>query len=347
MTVTALASAPAAVPVRRPRRRGALLALAALALAGAVLLSLLVGNQPISPAQLVAGLTDFTGTDADRIVVYLRLPRTVAGVLAGAALGLAGAVTQGLTRNPLGDPGILGINAGASLAAVLALTVFGAVSLTGYVWFAFVGAAVAAGGVYAIGSAGRGGATPVKLALAGAALAALFLSLTSSIAFLNTDTFERFRFWLIGSLTRADLGSVTQAVPFVVVGAALALALGRALNAVHLGDETARSLGVRIRWVRALGVVTVVLLAGTATAVAGPIVFVGLVAPHVARIVAGADHRWLLPWAAVLGSTIMLLADVVGRVVLRLEEVQVGVMAAVLGAPVFLYLVRRRTLAVL
>ena len=203
----------------------------------------------------------------------------------------------------------------------------------------------AAVGVYGIGSAGRGGATPVKLALAGAALGALFLSVTSSITFLNSDTFERFRFWLIGSLTRADLGSVAQAAPFVLTGTVLALALGRSLNLVQLGDDLASGLGARIRRVRVLGMVAVVLLAGTATAVAGPIAFIGLVAPHLARLVAGADQRWLLPWAAVFGATILLLADVLGGVVLAPEEVQVGVLAGVVGAPVFLYLVRRRTLA--
>lgn len=325
---------------RRP-----LFVLAVVGLAGSVLASLLVGNQPVAPAQLAAAFTDFTGSDVDRIVVYLRVPRTAAGVLAGVALALSGAVIQGLTRNPLGDPGLLGINAGAALAAVLALTVFGAVSLTGYVWFAVVGAAGAAVGVYLIGSAGRGGATPVKLALAGAAIAAMLTSVTSSITFLNSDTFERFRFWVVGSLARADLGSVAQAAPFVVAGTVLALALARPLNIVALGDESAGTLGVRVRRTRVLGVLCVVLLAGTATALAGPIAFVGLVAPHLARLVSGPDHRRLLPWAAVLGPTMLLLADVAGRIVLAPEEVQVGVLAAVVGAPVFLALVRRRTLA--
>jgi iron complex transport system permease protein len=325
--------------------RSALLVAAVVALGAAVLLSLLVGNQPISFGQLIAGLTDFTGRDSDLIVRYLRVPRTAAGLLAGVALGLAGAVIQGLTRNPLGSPGILGINAGAALAAVVALALFGVGSLAGYVWFAFAGAAAAAVAVYAVGAVGRGGATPVKLVLTGAALSALLGSVTAAITLLNTDTFERFRFWVVGSLSRADLATVGQAVPFVGAGVVMALALGRSLNAVALGDDVARTLGARIHGVRGLGIAAIVVLAGTATAVAGPIGFVGLVGPHIARALVGTDHRWLLPWSAVLSPTILLLADVAGRVVLRPEEVQVGVMTAVVGAPAFLYLVRRRKLA--
>lgn len=344
MTLTVQRAAPP--PARlQTATRGALLALVVAGLGGAVVLSLLVGVQPLSPAQLVAGLTDFAGRDSDLIVRFVRVPRTGAGVLTGAALGLAGALIQGLTRNPLGGPGILGINAGAALAAVIALSVFGIGSLSGYVWFAFVGAAAAALAVYGVGSVGRGGATPVKLALAGAALSALLGSVTAAITFLDNETFERYRFWVVGSLARADLPTVAQAAPFVVVGAVLAIGLGRSLNAVALGDEMASTLGARLTAVRGVGVAAIVVLAGTATAVAGPIGFVGLVAPHIARAVVGGDHRRLLPWSAVLAATILLLADVAGRVVLSPEEVQVGVMAAAVGAPAFLYLVRKRTIA--
>ncbi|WP_232666461.1 iron chelate uptake ABC transporter family permease subunit [Pseudonocardia sp. TRM90224] len=343
--MTATLTRPARATAVRKATGVALLPVAVVALCGAAALSLLVGNQPVTAAQVVASFTDFAQRDSDLIVRYLRVPRTVAGLLAGCALGLAGGVVQGLTRNPLADPGILGVNAGAALAAVIAYGWFGISSLTGYVWFAFVGAAGAAVVVYAAGSVGRGGATPVKLAMAGAAVAALLGSVTSGVTLLNSDTFELLRFWVIGSLSRADLPAVLQATPFVAAGAALAFGLGRALNAVALGDEMASTLGVSTVRVRTAAAVAVVVLAGAATAVAGPIAFIGLVAPHLARLVAGSDHRLLLPWSAVLGATIVLVADVVGRVVVPPEEVQVGVTAAVVGAPVLLYLVRRRQVA--
>ncbi|HYH28798.1 MAG TPA: iron ABC transporter permease [Pseudonocardia sp.] len=346
--MTATLAAPA--PTRAARRGHPALALAALATAGAAacgaaVLSLLVGIEPISPAQVVAAFTDPAGRDSDLIVRHVRLPRTASGLLAGAALGAAGAVLQGLTRNPLAGPGILGVNAGAALAAVGALALAGLGSLGGYVWLCFAGAALAMAAVFAIGSTGRGGATPVKLALAGAAVSALLHSLTSSIVLLDHDLFARYRFWLVGSLTRADLATLAQAVPFVAAGLLLALALARPLDALTLGDEAARALGARLAVVRGLGLAAVVVLAGTATAVAGPIGFVGLVVPHAARLIAGHAHARVLPLSALLGALVLLLADVAGRVLLRPEEVQVGVTAAVLGAPVFLYLVRRRRIA--
>jgi iron complex transport system permease protein len=346
--VTASLVAPATTrssPRRRPGVVLAALVTTGLAVCGTAVLSLLVGTEPISPAQVVAGLTDFTGRDADLIVRHVRLPRTASGLLAGAALGTAGAVLQGLTRNPLAGPGTLGVNAGAALAAVLALALAGLAALGGYVWFCFAGAALAMAAVFAIGSAGRGGATPVKLALGGAAVSALLHSLTSAIVLLDHDLFARYRFWLVGSLTRADLVTVAQAVPFVAVGVVLALALARALDALTLGDEAARALGARLAVVRGLGLAAVVMLAGTATAVAGPVGFVGLVVPHAARLIAGHAHARVLPLSALLGALVLLLADVAGRVLLRPEEVQVGVTAAVLGAPVFLYLVSKRRIA--
>jgi iron complex transport system permease protein len=344
-TTRAGPAASHAAPRRRMGAAVAALGLTAVAVCGAGVLSLLVGNEPLTPAQVHAGLTDFAGRDSDLIVRHVRLPRTLAGLLAGAALGTAGAVLQGLTRNPLAGPGVLGVNAGASLAAVVALALAGLGSLGGFVWFCFAGAAVAMAAVFAIGSAGRGGATPVKLALAGAAVSALLHSLTSAIVLLDEDVFVRYRFWLVGSLTRADLATLGQAVPFVVAGTVLALALARPLDALTLGDDTARTLGTRLGLVRGLGLAAVVVLAGTATAVAGPIGFVGLVVPHVARLVAGSGHARVLPLAALLGALVLLLADVAGRVLLRPEEIQVGVTAAVLGAPVFLHLVSRRRIA--
>jgi iron complex transport system permease protein len=304
-------------------------------------LSLLVGTQPITPVDLVAALTD-PGAAGSAVVLHLRVPRTAAGLLAGAGLGLAGAVAQGLTRNPLAGPEVLAVNGGAAFAGVVAIALVGVGPLGGYVWFCFAGAALALATVLAIASAGRGGATPVTITMAGAAVSALLFSLTSAVVLRDHDLFERFRFWLVGSLTRADLPTVLQAVPFLAAGTVLALALARPLDAAALGDDTARGIGARPAVVRSLAVAAIVVLAGTATAVAGPVAFVGLVVPHVARMLTGAAHVRVLPLSALLGALVLLLADVLGRVVLRPEEVQVGVTAAVLGAPVFLHLVRRR-----
>lgn len=333
-----------AVAARRRGRVAGPVALPAVALllVAAVVASLKVGGTPMSWAALADGLLRFSGTESDLVVRHVRLSRTLAGVLAGAGLGVAGAIAQGLTRNPLAGPDTLGINAGAAFAIVVSMLGLGVASLGGYVWFAFVGGAVAAVAVYAIGATGRGGATPVKLAMAGAAVSALLVSMTWSVALLDHDLFARFRFWIIGSLARADLDTIGQALPFLAVGGLIAALLTRRLDALALGDETARTLGSRPTTVRVVGLIGTVLLAGTATALAGPLVFVGLVAPHAARLVVGTAHRWVLPLSAMLAAAVVLLADVVGRVVIAPEEVQIGVTVAILGGPVFLHLVRTR-----
>ncbi|MEV0062026.1 iron chelate uptake ABC transporter family permease subunit [Nocardia sp. NPDC050718] len=330
---------------RAVRGPGLLVAGAVLAVVGAA--SILIGANAVPPGQAIAAFTDFTGSDSDHIIRYIRLPRTVAGVLAGSAFALAGAVMQGLTRNPLAGPGLLGINAGASLAIVLAMGGLSVATPAGYVWFAFLGAAVAAVFVYSLGSLGFGGATPVKLALAGAAFAALCGSITTAITLLDRTKFENFRFWVVGSLTRADSESVWAIAPFIVAGAVLATVVARPLNTIAMGDDLARTLGTRLGAVRALGATGVVLLAGGAVAIAGPIAFVGLVVPHIARFFAGQDYRWVLAWSAVLGPSLLLLADILGRLVARPVEIQVGIVTAFAGAPFFLYLVRNRKVATL
>lgn len=314
--------------------------LAILVLAAAVVLSLCVGNQWIGPGEVYRALADFGGSDTERVVRYLRVPRTGAGLLVGVALGLSGGLMQGVTRNPLADPGILGVNAGAAVAVVAAIGLLGVHSLTGYVWFAMAGATVATVVVYLIGGAG-----PVKLALAGAAISALLGSVTSAATLLDLSTLNEYRFWVVGSLSLATGSIVTQAVPFIAAGAVLALALGPALNQLALGDDLAQSLGTRMVVVRVLAGVAVVVLAGTATAIAGPIGFVGLAVPHVARRFVGPDYRRLLPWSMVLAPTVLLLADVLGRVVVRPAELQVGIVTAVIGAPLFIALVRGRRVA--
>lgn len=309
------------------------------------LVSVAFGSKPIAMDQVLDALFAFDGSHDQVIVRSLRIPRTLVGLGVGIALGLAGAVMQGVTRNPLADPGILGVNAGAALAVVVAIYAFGVTDLTVYVWFAFVGALLAALGVYALGSLGGGGATPVKLALAGAAVTALLGSLTTAVLLLDVATLDQFRFWVVGSLAGRDAAVARQVTPFLVVGSILALGSGRALNALGLGDDVARSLGSRIALARAVAAASVVLLVGTAVAAAGPIGFVGLAVPHVARAVTGPDYRWILPYSALLAPILLLGADVVGRIVARPAELQVGVVTAFVGAPVFVALVRRRRLA--
>jgi iron complex transport system permease protein len=336
-------------------RRGALasvparlvgLLVAAVALALLSLLSLAVGSKPIPLGDVLAAFTAFDDTVENHLIVQsLRVPRTLVAVMVGVALGLAGALMQGLTRNPLADPGILGVSAGAALAVVVGIFVFGVGSLSGYVWFAFVGAAVTSVAVYLLGALGRDGATPVKLALAGAAVTAFLGSLTTTILLVDVATLDQYRFWAVGSVAGRDLSVVAQVAPFLLVGTVMALSAGRSLNALALGDDVARSLGARVGAARVFSAVSVVLLVGAATAAAGPIGFVGLTVPHVARAITGPDYRWVLAYSAVLAPSLLLAADVLGRVVARPGELQVGIVTALIGAPVFIALVRRRTLA--
>jgi iron complex transport system permease protein len=274
-------------------------------------------------------------------IVAARIPRTVVALLAGGALGLAGATIQGLTRNPLADPGLLGINAGAALAMVLAISVFGITALSGYIWFALLGAAAAALLVHGIAGLGRGGATPVKLAVAGAALTAGLSSWTTALLLTDRQTLDVFRFWQVGTVGGRSMDVVWPVLPVIVVGAGLALAGSRLLNVLALGDDLARSLGRRAGVDRAVAGLAIILLAGGATALAGPIAFVGLVAPHLARILVGGDYARVLPISLGLGAALVVFADVLGRVILPPTEVQVGIMTAVVGVPVFLALIRR------
>ena len=327
--------------------RSAGLAVACGVLALAALSSVAFGSKPMPFGTVVDALLHFDGSNDHLIVRSLRVPRTLIGIGVGAALGLAGAVMQGVTRNPLADPGILGIEAGAGLGVVVAIHSFGVASLSGSVWFAFAGAGLASLVVYLLGSAGRGGATPVKLALAGAALTALLSSVTSAILLLDVATLDQYRFWVVGSIAGRDGDVLRQVLPYLLVGTVLAFAVARLLNTLALGDDVARSLGARVRLGRAVAALAVILLCGAATAAAGPIGFGGLTVPHVARAICGPDYRWILPWSLVLGPTLLLSADVLGRVLARPGELQVGIVTAVVGTPFFIALVRRRRLAAL
>ena len=335
--------------VERRRSRGVLLgglAVAFVALFVVALLSVFLGTRTIEPGQIFDTFFHYDSTNTDHLVVWtLRVPRTLAGILVGVALGLAGAVMQGVARNPLADPGLLGVNAGAALAVVCAISILGVGTAMGYVWFAFLGAAVAAVSVYLIGSLGREGATPVKLALAGAAMTAALQSITTAILLTDVATFDKFRFWTVGSLAGRKLELVLQVAPFIAAGVVLALCTGRLLNALSLGDDVARGLGQRVVFARALSAGAVVLLCGAATALAGPITFLGLTIPHVARLITGPDYRWILPYSMVLAPILLLISDIVGRLVAKPGELQVGIVMAVIGAPFFIALVRRRKLA--
>ena len=303
--------------------------------------SLAVGARGLSLETVWQALSQFNPADGDHAVVHARIPRTVLGLLAGAALGLAGAAMQGVARNPLADPGIIGVNAGAALAVVTGIYVFGVSSLTGYIWFGFIGAAAAAVVVYLIASMGRDGATPVKLALAGAALSAGLFSLMNVILVSSQDTLDRFRFWQVGGIAGRDWSVVLPGLPFLIVGALIVLLAGRVLNSLALGADVARGLGQNVGLARAVTALGIVLLCGSATALAGPIGFVGLVVPHAVRSLTGPDYRWILPFSAVLAPALLLVSDVAGRVILLPGEVPAGIMTALIGAPVFVWLVRR------
>jgi iron complex transport system permease protein len=314
-------------------------------LIGAMALSIGVGAKTLSPSTVWDGLIQGGGGEAELIVRHLRVPRTFAGVLVGAALGLAGALMQALTRNPLADPGLLGVNAGAACAVVLAIAFLHITQLREYVWFALLGAGIATVVVYLLGSSGRGGASPVRLVLAGAAVTAVLTGVISAVVLSNGIAFNGFRAWTVGSLQNVTSAVVLQVTPFLLVGFLIALALGPALNALALGDQLASALGARVGPVRVAGIVATTLLCGAATAVAGPIAFVGLVVPHAVRAFTGPDNRWILPFSMVCGAILVLVSDVVGRLVLWPSELEVSVVTAVLGAPVFIAIVRRRRLA--
>lgn len=340
-----MATPGTSVGIAPATRAGGLVLLAGL-LAVVLFFSITVGARPIALGDVWNALFAFDPAQTThRIIIDLRLPRTLVGLLVGAALGLSGAILQGATRNPLADPGILGINAGATLCVVLGISVFGITQLSGYVWLAFLGAGAAMVAVYLIASLGREGATPVKLALAGAAVTAALTSITSAILITSVETLDQIRFWQVGALTGRTTDILLQVAPFILAGIVLALATSRILDGLALGDDVARGLGMKVQRSRALVGLAAVILAGAATAAAGPIAFVGLTVPHVARAFTGPNYRWLLPYSMLLAPVMLLGADIVGRVIVPPGELQVGIVTAALGAPFFIALVRRRKLA--
>jgi iron complex transport system permease protein len=331
------------------RARGGRLT-AGLALLGVLLLaacaaSIIVGTRDVTLATVWHALTDFDpGSTSQTVIREMRVPRTLLGVTVGAALGLSGAMLQGVTRNPLADPGIMGINAGAAAFIVAGVMLLGIDQLSVAVWLGFLGAGIATVTVYGVASLGREGATPVKLALAGAAVTAGLTSVTSAIVLTNIDALNELRAWEVGSLAGRYAPVLQQTAPFMVAAGIVALGAGRALNGLALGEDTARALGQRVRLTRIALFAIVAVLCGAATAACGPIAFAGLVVPHIARMICGPDYRWILPYSALLTPVVLLAADVVGRVVVAPGELQVGVVLAIIGAPFFVWLVRYRTL---
>lgn len=327
--------------LRVKRSVGLIVSLALLVIV--VLASLAIGTRDMPLSEVIGAFIAPSGSDDQLVVLELRYPRTVLGILVGMGLGLAGGLIQALTRNPLADPGILGVNAGASFAVTVGIAFFGITSIGGYILFAFAGALLATTGVYIIGSSGRNRTVdPIRLTLAGVAVAAVLAGLTKGILLTNERAFDAFRSWDVGAIAGRGFDTVTAVAPFIVIGVVLALALSHSLNAVALGDDLAASLGTSVNRTRILSIIAVTLLAGAATAAAGPIGFIGLMIPHIARWIVGPDQRWILGYSVILAPILLLASDIIGRVVMKPGELQVGVVTAFVGAPVLIALVRRK-----
>ena len=335
-------------PTERARQRTGTVRLVGLLvsivlLAAAIAASIAIGSRDI--ALDVIWQTLFgggTGSTDSIVVLDSRLPRTFIAIVAGLSLAVAGALTQAVTRNPLADPGILGVTSGSAFAVAIAVGVLGVTTVQGYLWFAFGGALVATVVVYVIGSIGREGSSPVRLTLTGVALGAVLSGIVSAMLLADPEGFQAMRAWESGSLEGRTWAGFVPVVPFVAVGLVLAFVISRSLNAIALGDDLAASLGARVRLTRTLAIVAVSLLAGGATAIAGPVAFVGLMIPHVARWMVGPDQRWIVAYSIVLGPILLLVADVIGRVVLRPGELPAGIVTACIGGPVLIALVRRQ-----
>ncbi|PBI80624.1 ABC transporter permease [Rahnella victoriana] len=303
-------------------------------------LSLVLGEKSLPLSTVISALHgQCTGADCV-IVTDARVPRTLAGLLAGMALGLSGALMQILTRNPLADPGILGVNAGAAFAVVIGIAFFGATDVSHYLWFAFAGALLATLLVAMIGALGRGKLDPVRLTLAGVALGAVLEGMSSGISLLNPTVYDQLRFWQAGSLDIRNIAVINTVTPPVIFAVVLSLLMTRALNNLSMGSELATALGTKIATTQLLGLLAITLLCGSATAAVGPIAFVGLMVPHMARWICRADPRWMLPWTLVLTPTLLLAADIAGRFLVT-GELRVSVVVAFIGAPVLIFLVRR------
>jgi iron complex transport system permease protein len=295
----------------------------------------------IALSTTIQSLLAYDGSTEHRIIWELRTERTTLGLFIGFAMGVAGAVMQSVTRNPIADPGLLGINAGASLGVVIAISVFSLSSYQEFVWFAVGGAGVVSLGVSLLGGIGNGGVTPIRLALAGAAVNALLYALVRFLLLVDGNTLDTFRFWGAGSLAGSDAGLLLVLWPFLLVGAVIALVIGRALNALALGEDMARSLGINTGTVQVAALLTIAMLTGASVAAVGPVGFIGLVVPHLARAWCGPDNQWLILYSGLLGALFLLACDVLGRILLAPAEIEVGILTAAVGGIAFMFIVRR------
>ncbi|WP_243228929.1 iron ABC transporter permease [Microbacterium sp. CIAB417] len=343
MTSASVTAAPGTVDLRRPVLVRVLWLLAGLGVVVVLsILSLSFGVRAVTVDDVLGALAGHDDTIAQAAIIK-RIPRTVLAILIGAGLALSGATMQAVTRNPIADPGILGVTTGASLAVVIGIAFLGLSDANGYLLVAIVGAALAAAFVYTVGSLGRGGATPLKLALAGAATSAAFASLISAIMLPRVDLLQSFQSWQVGGVGGAEWPRIAMTAPVLAVGALICFACARGMNSLALGDDMAAGLGEHVFRTRLVSAIGAVILAGAATAIAGPIGFVGLVVPHMCRMLIGTDHRWLLPFSALAGSVLLLGSDIIGRVIApSSEEIQVGIITALVGAPFFIWIVRRQ-----
>lgn len=322
------------------------LALLTVILLAIAMLSLRVGSLGITTADAWNALFHYNPENyAELVVRSLRLPRTLYAIVLGAGLGISGTIAQAITRNPLADPSILGVSSGATLAVVIAVYFFRLTAPYQYVWFAFLGALLASLLVFVLSSAGHGGTTPAKVALAGIVISAMLGAWTSALLLLDKETMDVVRFWMAGSVAGRDLNTLYWLAPFIIGGSIVGLLMGHQLNVLTLGDETARALGMRTGMLRSISLIIVVVITGAAVAAAGPIAFIGLATPHLVRSIIGPDYRWVLPYSMLVGAILLTSADIIGRVVARPAEVQVGIVTAIVGAPVLIALARRRTLA--
>ncbi len=338
-------------PARRPGQaagaaRPLWLAAAVLLVALLCALSVAIGTRDVGWTEIWAALSGRTET-IGQAAVAARVPRSLLALLAGSALGLCGALLQGITRNPLADPGILGINMGAALAVVIGVAWFSISAAQAYIWTAILGAGLSAVFVYVIGSLGHGGATPLKLALASAATTVAFSSLVIAVVLPRNDIAGGIQSWQIGGVGGATFARIAPVLPILAVGFAISLLWARKLNALALGDDIAAALGENVTRTRVVAGLAAVLLCGATTAVCGPIAFVGLVVPHLCRLLIGTDHRWLLPFSALTGAGLLLASDILGRIVARPNELDVGIVTAFVGAPFFIWIVRRQRLRAL
>ncbi|TXC91156.1 iron ABC transporter permease [Metabacillus litoralis] len=303
--------------------------------------SLIYGYAETNVVTVVKAFTNFNGSNEHIIVYNVRLPRALIAAVVGASLAIAGAIMQALTKNPLASPSIFGINAGAGFFVVVAVSVFYVNSYQTYTWLAFAGAAFTAFLVYFVGSLGREGLTPMKLTLAGAAMAALFSSLTQGLLVVNEAALDQVLFWLAGSIQGRKMESLYTVLPYILPAILISLFFAQKINVLTMGEDVAKGLGQRTGLLKITGALIVIILGGGAVAVAGPIAFIGIVIPHFSRFLVGNDYRWILPYCIVLGGSLLVFADILARLVVMPEEVPVGVMTAIIGTPFFVYIARR------